>query len=355
MDLGHPTTTLDDAETMAMRLVLPLAVLGAGAAEPAPPGRTVMAWVSTSIDRWEQCASFLSSGGEAEGTVSAISTDNLYHFDPALGYDGMLTTDAAAIAAHKRLWQQNFRTYPMIGLGGTGNISTLRPLLFNQTWQNTFITFLVNEAVARDFDGINIDFEPGTDVVQPDNNPTARDALALAELLSALGTRLHAANKTLSLDAMAVTGACWTKGEGHEGHPNLDLLPCPWIRRFCKSSATTPLVFLAFVAGAFLRGCVTTGDLSALSAVDTLDRIISMDTYTDNSTEFSVDMMQYHFFFPVKRFGLGLCPLGCGHAQPTSACLESRIGHAVAYGATEIDLWSLWDSSASNWTGVSRL
>ena len=163
-------------------------------------------------------------------------------------------------------------------------------------------------------------------MVHPDNNPTPQDALALADLLSALGARLHAVNKTLSLDAMAVTGACWTKGNGHEGHPLIDLQPCPWIRRFW--------------------------DLSALSAVDTLDRIISMDTYTDNSTEFPFDMMQYHYFFPERRFGLGLCPLGCGHAQPTSACLASRIGTAVAYGATEIDLWSLWDSTASNWTTV---
>ena len=61
---------------------------------------------------------------------------------------------------------------------------------------------------------------------------------------------------------MAVTGACWTAG-GHL-HPVLDRKPCPWIRRFW--------------------------DLDALSAVDSLDRIITMDTYTKNSTEYAISM-----------------------------------------------------------------
>ena len=119
--------------------------------------RTVMAWVSTAVENWKQCAAFLGSGGEAEGTVNAISIDNLYHFNPMLGFEGMLTADSLAIAAHKQLWQQGgFRTYPMIGLGGTANITTLRPLLFNHTWRSKFVAFLVQEAVAQRYDGINI-------------------------------------------------------------------------------------------------------------------------------------------------------------------------------------------------------
>ena len=31
---------------------------------------------------------------------------------------------------------------------------------------------------------------------------------------------------------------------------------------------------------------------------------------------------------------------------------EQRIAAAVQYGAMEIDLWALWDSTASNWTQV---
>jgi hypothetical protein len=42
-------------------------------------------------------------------------------------------------------------------------------------------------------------------------------------------------------------------------YPELDLLPCPWIRRFWN--------------------------LAVLTDVSSLDHIISMDTYTDNATE----------------------------------------------------------------------
>lgn len=288
------------------------------------PTRTVMAWVSTSVANWKQCATFLGPGGEAEGTVNAISIDNLYSFNPARGLEDMFTADDAAIAEHKTLWKDGgFRTYPMIGFGA--NITALRPLLSSASWQEKFISFLTSEAVTHTYDGINIDFEPKTDVVHPKNNPTARDALALADLLSALGSRLHANNKTLSLDAMAVTGACWTNGTGRH-YPKIDSEPCPWIRRLW--------------------------DLSALSGVDELDRIISMDTYTANSTEWPMDLIQYQYFFPIKRCGIGLCPLGCNHPQPTETCVASRIGAAVVYGAAQIDLWSLWDSTARNWTTV---
>ena len=62
--------------------------------------------------------------------------------------------------------------------------------------------------------------------------------------------------------------------------------------------------------------------------------------------------MLFQYFFPIQRFGVGLCPLGCNHLQPTETCVASRIGAAVVYGASEIDLWSLWDSTAANWTVV---
>jgi len=45
---------------------------------------------------------------------------------------------------------------------------------------------------SRADDGINIDFEPLSDVLAPANNPTVRDAVALADLIAALGARLHA-------------------------------------------------------------------------------------------------------------------------------------------------------------------
>lgn len=305
-----------------MGLLLLAAVVGLASApvSGAAPGRTVMAWISTAVSNWDRCAQFLDTGGDGEGTVNAISIDNLYRFDGTT-----ITADPAAISAHARLWQKpggRFRTYPMIGYGG--NITGLRPLLFDPTVQQSFVEYLATAAVTRGYDGINIDFEPLSDVLDPANNPTVRDAVALADLIAALGARLHAVNKTLSLDAMAVTGACWTAG-GHL-HPVLDRKPCPWIRRFW--------------------------DLDALSAVDSLDRIITMDTYTKNSTEYAISLQQYHYFFSIDGVGVGLCPVGCGHPLPTEGCVASRIAYAVKYGAAELDLWSLWDSTAHNWTEV---
>lgn len=160
---------------------------------------------------------------------------------------------------------------------GTGNITGLRPVLFNRTVGRRFVDFLVSEAVARGYDGINVDFEPRTDVLDPDNNPTIADAVALAGLISALGDRLHTVNKSLSLDAMAVTGACWTEG-GHR-YPALDRKPCPWIRRFW--------------------------DLDALSAVDSLDRIITMDTYVGVTFVSSISVVGG---FPEAVLCAGLSP-----------------------------------------------
>ena len=251
--------------------------------------RTVMAFLSTGVENWAQCKSFLDEGGEAAGTVNAVSICNCYHFDPSA--TPMITPNPDVIAAHVATWQQPgsaFRTFPLIGFGG--NISALQPLLSNATEQQHFVDFLVSEAVRWGYDGLNIDFEPLTDVLHPDNNPSPRDALGLAKLLAALGGGLRAANKTLQLDAMAVTGACWTSG-GHK-FPALDRKPCPWIRSFW--------------------------DLSALAEVRQLDRIISMDTYTANSSEFPADLVQYQYFFPVERIGIGLRRASSSGARRTS-------------------------------------
>ena len=225
-----------------------------------PTRRTVMAFISTDVSNWAPLAAYLSPSGEGAGTVNAVSIDNLYRFNPRGNPADPVSllkplAGGANILAHKRIWiDGGYRTYPMIGFGG--NITDLRFMLLNTNTKATLISLLVNEATKQGYDGINIDFEPLTDVLNPANNADAHDALALVDFLEILGEQLHAINKTLSLDAMTVTGACWTAG-GHL-YPKLDLLPCPWIRRFW--------------------------DLSALSAISTLDKIISMDTYTANSS-----------------------------------------------------------------------
>ena len=304
-------------------LLKPCAARGAGP-------RTVMAFVSAPPAEWARAAAFLRPGGPAAGSVNAVSFDNLYSFNPSRPATRQVVPAPANINLHANLFVPHFRTYPMIGFGGAGNISVLREeFLESPPARAAFVSFFVAEVVARGYDGLHIDFEPRTDVLHPANNPTARDGLLLADFLSELGAALHAANasKTLSLDAMAVTGACWTAGGSL--HPALDRKPCPWIRRLW--------------------------DLSALSEVDELDRIVSMDTYTANSTEYALDLQQYQFFFPIERVGVGFCPIGCGHRLPTEGCVEGRIAAAVAYGAAEFDVWSLWDSTARNWSAVEAM
>jgi hypothetical protein len=76
--------------------------------------------------------------------------------------------------------------------------------------------------------------------------------------------------------------------------------------------------------------------------------------YTSNSTNFGLGLQHYQFFWPIERLGIGMCPLGCGHVPPTQHCIAGRIAAAVEYGTNEIDLWSLWDSTAKNWSVVEQ-
>lgn len=283
--------------------------------------RTVMAWVSTDPANWPTCRDFLTTGA-GKGAVNAISIDNLYTFHPE---NGTLSRDlgGANIAAQQKIWASSFRLYPMIGYGG--NVTGLHQLF---AAPEAFIGMLVKDAVEFGWAGINIDFEPSTnmDDSDPRSNPSIDDAVGLAVLLDKLGAALHAVNKTVSVDTMSAQGACWSQWHHADGEHGVDPKPCPWIRRFW--------------------------DLDALSSVRNLDRLISMGTYTDNNTEYPLDLNLNQLYFPIERYGVGLCPLGCGHPQPTERCVGQRLAAAVQYGATEIDLWSMWDSTAANWSVV---
>lgn len=225
---------------------MPLAVEGRRATTDRP-ARTVMAWVSTDPANWPTCRDFLTTGA-AKGTVNAISIDNLYTFHPE---NGTLSRDdgGATIAAQQKIWS-DFRLYPMIGYGG--NVTGLHQLF---AAPEAFIATLVKDAVEFDWAGINIDFEPSTnmDDSDPRSNPSIDDAVALAALLDKLGAALHAVNKTVSVDTMSAQGACWGQWHHADGSHGVDPKPCPWIRRFW--------------------------DLDALSSVRHLDKLISMDTY----------------------------------------------------------------------------
>ena len=93
--------------------------------------------------------------------------------------------------------------------------------------------------------GVNIDFEPLSDVHDPADNPTLQDGILFAAFLNALGEQLHALpgrRRQLSMDSESVAGACWSMSGANDntttppGHP-WNRLPCPWIRYFWSLDA----------------------------------------------------------------------------------------------------------------------
>lgn len=64
--------------------------------------RTVMAFISVDSSQWTKCQEFLSQGGKAEGSVNAISVDNLYSFNPI--NTPMFTKNKVNIQKHNKIW-----------------------------------------------------------------------------------------------------------------------------------------------------------------------------------------------------------------------------------------------------------
>jgi hypothetical protein len=217
-----------------------------------PPQRTVMAWIEGNNT---EVAHFIMQG-LGKGAVNAVSSGSVFGL-AANSSSAVLTVNQAGLQEHRRIWQAGaakqagIRTFPVIGYGG--NITGLRTL-FQPATQRTFIRELVEQVALSDVDGINIDFEPLSDVHHPANNPTIADALHFAEFLQALGVALHklpGRRRQLSMDSESVAGACWSMS-GAPGH-QWNRKPCPWIRYFW--------------------------DLNIQSAIASeLDRIIPMDT-----------------------------------------------------------------------------
>ena len=114
----------------------------------------------------------------------------------------------------------------MIGYGH--NISGLRTL-FQPAHQSRVIADIVAAVKSSDVDGVNIDFEPETDVHDHANNPTVADGVAFSDFLQALGKALHALpgrRRQLSMDSESVSGACWSdSGEDQNPPHTWDLKP----------------------------------------------------------------------------------------------------------------------------------
>ena len=202
------------------------------------PQKTVLAWIE---GNQSAIAEFILRG-KGKGAVNAVSAA-IFQLQ-ANATDAQFVADPAALAEHKRLWQEGtakqlgIRTYPMIGYGN--NISGLRTL-FQPAHQARVIADIVAAVKSSDVDGVNIDFEPETDVHDHANNPTVADGVAFSDFLQALGKALHALpgrRRQLSMDSESVSGACWSdSGEDQNPPHTWNRKPCPWIRSFWNLDA----------------------------------------------------------------------------------------------------------------------
>ena len=132
------------------------------------------------------------------------------------------------------------------------------------------------------------------------------------------------------MDSESIGGACWSAplSPGH----TWDEQPCPWIRYFWNLAAVERTA---------------------------LDRIIPMDTYTTNSSEFPFDLWLYQKYFSVDRIGFGLYPTtGAPNARPpaSDAFVASRLGAFDAYDADWISVWVInpGSSECPTWACVEK-
>ena len=248
--------------------------------------KTVMAWLTGCGANWTDCADFILRG-PAKGAVNAVSAGGLIELNST---DWTLhAADSETIANWKRVWGSGIRTFPVIGAGG--NITSLRPL-FAKANITAFATSAAAVVAELGFAGLNLDFEPATFVHEPamdGPNPSVVDGLGFAALVDATAKALHKVGKTLSVDTQTVVGACWSD-PGPANH-TWDLRPCPWIRRFFNHDAL------------------------AASAVD---RTITMDTYTTNSTAWPYVIYYMQKYYNIEDIGWGLYTTssGWGHTLP---------------------------------------
>ena len=268
-------------------------------------GKTVLAWIE---GNWTEVADFVISG-TAKGAVNAISASGMWGVS---SMNGSLTVNQARVEEHKKIWQgkiakqAGIRTYPVIGFGG--NITVLRQLFMEK---DQFIADVCEQIRSTGVDGVNIDFEPLSNVhnKHDPNAPTVEDGAAFAQFLDQLSKAVHRlpGSPTVQMDSESIVGACWSKPP-IPSH-TWDYKPCPWIRYFWDYNR---LVNTA------------------------IDRIIPMDTYTLNNTEFPFSMWYYQKYFTINQLGFGVWPTKKVLSADFAA---SRVNAFESYGADWISNW----------------
>lgn len=133
---------------------------------------------------------------------------------------------------------------------------------------------------------------------------------AYAALLDGLAKAVHLlpGRPSVSVDTESVAGACWDLGP--PGH-TWDQKPCPWIRRFWNFDAL---------------------------ASSELDTVMTMDTYTRNTTELPYDLWLVQKYLPVSRLAFGLWPTQF-NPPASSTFVASRMDAFESYGAGWISIW----------------
>jgi hypothetical protein len=273
--------------------------------------RTVMTWIQTGVKLWPQARDFFTTGA-GKGAINAVSIGDMMEINSTTGY---LDINDSLLRAHTDLWlPAGFRTYPMLGFGG--HVAALRN---GRVFGNaTLIQALANVTREGQFSGLNIDFEPTTNVHDPLDpaSPTAQDALDFAAFIDALARALHAlpnGGATLQVDTESIGGACWNDpGNNH----TWDRKPCPWIRRFWNMDAL------------------------ATTAVDT---ILPMDTYGTNDTQLPFFLQYYQHFFDIDRIGWGVWATKDTPVVSTPAFVESRMGPFKRYSSKMVAVWCWGD------------
>lgn len=167
-----------------------------------------------------------------------------------------------------------------------------------------FIDFFIGECLANNYGGINVDVEPTTNVDDPNAPPTFDDAAQYAEFLDRFAVGMHAAGKTVTVDTMSVVGACRSAYHYPRNLKPCELAPTRRPVAPCTSPTTRSRVDAPRAAGPWIRRF---WDFQRLSTGQ-VDKAISMSSYTQNDTEFPLDLLYSQWFFTPERLGVGLCP-----------------------------------------------
>ena len=283
--------------------------------------RTVMTWIQCSVKLWPQARDYFTTGA-GKGAINAVSISSM-----DIDATGYLDINDVALRAVTDLWvPTGFQTYPMLSFGG--HVAALRN---GRVFHNaTLIQALASVVDVGNFSGLNIDFEPATnvhDALDP-ASPTAQDALDFAAFVDALARALHAlpnGGATLQVDTESIGGACWN--DPRDNH-TWDRKPCPWIRRFWNMDAL------------------------ATTAVDT---IVPMDTYGTNDTQFPFFLQYYQRFFDIDQIGWGVWATKDTPVVSTPAFVESRMGPFKQYSSKMVAVWCWGDVGEAGLETVQKM